>query len=85
MVKRHHYYIECTFEETGKNWQRWSQETYSCFFTIKADVCKLCEQQLDYNKQQDFNSTRVPKVKGFRVVHETIEVQTETVTEYLFD
>lgn len=83
MTKKHHYYIECTFEENGKNWQRWSQEPYVSFSRIKADVWKLCQQEQEFNSQEDSNSAS--KIKGFRIVHEIIEIKTETISEWLFD
>ncbi len=86
MAKQHHYYIECTFDENGKNWQRWShQEKYLSFSKIKADVWNLCKEEQEYNQQNTFDSDLVPKIKGFRIVHETIEVWTETISEYLID
>ena len=84
MNKKHHYYIECTFDDNGKNWQRWSRENYLSFAKIKADVWKLCQQELEFNQQENSNLPLVSKIKGFRVVHETIEVKKETISECLF-
>ena len=83
MTKKH-YYIECTFDNNGKNWQRWSQENYLSFAKIKDDVWKFCQQELEFNRQENSDLPLVSKIKGFRIVHETVEVKTETISECLF-
>lgn len=83
MIKKHYYYIECTFDENGKNWQRWSEENYLSFSKIKTDVWKLSQQESEYNQHQDSPNPLVQKIQGFRIIQETVEVQTQTISEYI--
>lgn len=83
MEKRHCYYIECTFDDNGEKWQRWSDETFLSFVKIKNEVSKLSQQELEYNAITDDNLL-VPKIRGFRIVSEVIETKTEVISEYLF-
>lgn len=84
MTKKHHYYIECTFDENGANWQRWSEENYLSFAKIKADVWKLSQQETEFNQQGSSEIPLESKIKGFRVAHETVEIKKETIFECLF-
>lgn len=82
MEKKQYYYIECTFDENGKTWQRWSEEKFLSFSKINNEVSKLSRQELEFNSTEN-TSTLVLKIYGFRIVLETLEVHTQIVSECL--
>lgn len=80
-MNRQQYYIECTFEENGEFWHAWSQQKYLSFAEIKSIVWKLCQQELEYNRHESFETALVPKIQGFRIVQE--QISTQVITESL--
>jgi len=74
-MNKQQYYIECTFDENGKDWHCWSEQKYLSFADIKSVVWKLCQQELEYNQHESAQTPIVPKIQGFRVVQETITTQ----------